>query len=167
MYRYLWSNGPKECLEFADYSFDEHFGKPIASYPPREVLADYIKGRVEKAGVRDWVRFRHPVRHVQYHKDADNFTVIAHDLVNDKSVKETFDYVIVANGHFSTPNVPYFEGMDKFGGRVLHAHDFRDALEFKGKDVMVVGSSYSAEDIGSQCWKYGCLLYTSPSPRDS
>ena len=21
MYRYLWSNGPKECLEFADYSF--------------------------------------------------------------------------------------------------------------------------------------------------
>ena len=32
MYRYLWSNGPKECLEFADYTFEEHFGKPIASY---------------------------------------------------------------------------------------------------------------------------------------
>ena len=27
MYRHLWSNGPKECLEFADYSFEEHFGK--------------------------------------------------------------------------------------------------------------------------------------------
>ena len=38
MYRYLWSNGPKECLEFADYSFDEHFGKPIPSFPPREVF---------------------------------------------------------------------------------------------------------------------------------
>ena len=37
MYRYLWSNGPKECLEFADYSFDEHFGKPIPSFPPREL----------------------------------------------------------------------------------------------------------------------------------
>ena len=45
MYRYLWSNGPKECLEFADYTFDEHFGKPIPSFPPREVLADYITGR--------------------------------------------------------------------------------------------------------------------------
>lgn len=45
MYRYLWSNGPKECLEFADYSFDEHFGRPISSYPPREVLWDYIQGR--------------------------------------------------------------------------------------------------------------------------
>jgi len=29
MYRYLWSNGPKEGLEFADYSFEEHFGKQI------------------------------------------------------------------------------------------------------------------------------------------
>ena len=56
MYRYLWSNGPKECLEFADYTFEEHFGRPIASYPPREVLWDYIKGRVEKAGVRDYIR---------------------------------------------------------------------------------------------------------------
>ena len=36
MYRYLWSNGPKECLEFADYTFDEHFGRPMGSYPPRE-----------------------------------------------------------------------------------------------------------------------------------
>ena len=34
MYRHLWSNGPKECLEFSDYSFDEHFGRPISSFPP-------------------------------------------------------------------------------------------------------------------------------------
>ena len=57
MYRYLWSNGPKEGLEFADYSFEEHFGKQIASYPPRAVLFDYIEGRVKKANVRDWIRF--------------------------------------------------------------------------------------------------------------
>ena len=38
MYRYLWSNGPKEGLEFADYTFDEHFGRPIASYQPRAVI---------------------------------------------------------------------------------------------------------------------------------
>jgi len=47
MYRYLWSNGPKECLEFADYTFEEHFGKPIASYPPRAVMLDYIQGRLK------------------------------------------------------------------------------------------------------------------------
>jgi trimethylamine monooxygenase len=160
MYRYLWSNGPKECLEFADYSFEEHFGKPIASYPPRAVLWDYIVGRVKKAGVRKWIRFNSPVRMVNWDKKKKKFSVTAHDRVKDRMYTEEFDYVICASGHFSTPHVPFFEGLDSFNGRVLHAHDFRDALEFKGKDILIVGRSYSAEDIGSQCWKYGAKSVT-------
>jgi len=161
MYRYLWTNGPKEGLEFADYSFEEHFGKQIASYPPRAVMFDYIEGRVVKAGVRDWIRFSTVVRHVEYDEARETFTVTAHDLVKDHMYAEEFDHVIVASGHFSTPNVPEYEGFSTFNGRIVHAHDFRDAREFAGKDVLVMGSSYSAEDIGSQCWKYGAKSVTS------
>jgi len=160
MYRYLWSNGPKECLEFADYTFEEHFGKPIASYPPRAVLRDYITGRVEKAGVRPWVRFRTPVRMVTWDEGTKKFTVTVHDLKKDHEYSEEFDNVIVSTGHFSMPNVPYFPGFESFSGRIMHSHDFRDALEFKGKNVLIVGRSYSAEDIGSQCWKYGAKSIT-------
>lgn len=160
MYRYLWSNGPKEGLEFADYSFEEHFGKQIASYPPRAVLFDYIEGRVLKAGVRDWIRFNSVVRWVEYDDKSGLFSVTVHDHAKDHTYTEEFDHVIVASGHFSTPNVPYYEGFDTFNGRVLHAHDFRDAREFKDKDILILGSSYSAEDIGSQCWKYGCKSVT-------
>ncbi len=160
MYRYLWSNGPKEGLEFADYSFEEHFGRPIASYPPRAVLFDYIEGRVKKAGVRDWIRFNSPVRHVAYDEHEGMFHVTVQDETKDVEYTEEFDNVIVASGHFSTPNVPEFPGFDSFNGRVLHAHDFRDAMEFKDKDILIIGTSYSAEDIGSQCWKYGCKSVT-------
>jgi len=160
MYRYLWSNGPKEGLEFADYSFEEHFGKQIASYPPRAVLFDYIEGRVKKADVRKWIQFNKAVRHVTYDEASGMFTVTVHDLVNDREYSEEFDNVVCATGHFSTPNVPSFDGFDAFNGRVLHAHDFRDALEFKDKDILIIGTSYSAEDIGSQCWKYGCKSVT-------
>lgn len=158
MYRYLWSNGPKEGLEFADYSFEEHFGKQIASYPPRAVLFDYIEGRVKKAGVRDWIRFETAVRWVE--KTGDTFRVTVCNLPEDHTYTEEFDHVIVCSGHFSTPNVPEFAGFESFKGRVLHAHDFRDAMEFVGKDILIVGTSYSAEDIGSQCWKYGCKSVT-------
>lgn len=161
MYRYLWSNGPKEGLEFADYSFEEHFGKQIASYPPRAVLFDYIEGRVKKAGVRDWVRFNTAVRWVAYDDATGQFTVTVHDHAADHVYSETFDHVIVASGHFSVPNVPHYPGFESFNGRVLHAHDFRDAREFAGKDILVMGASYSAEDIGSQCWKYGAKSITS------
>ncbi|WP_405401846.1 NAD(P)-binding domain-containing protein [Paracoccus sp. Ld10] len=160
MYRYLWTNGPKEGLEFADYSFEEHFGKQIASFPPRAVMFDYIEGRVNKAGVRDWIRFSTVVRNVEYDDVTETFTVTVHDLAADRVYSETFDWVVVATGHFSTPNVPEFEGFGRFNGRIVHAHDFRDACEFTDKDVLIVGTSYSAEDIGSQCWKYGCKSVT-------
>jgi trimethylamine monooxygenase len=160
MYRYLWSNGPKEGLEFADYSFEEHFGRQIASYPPRAVMFDYIEGRVRKAGVRDWIRFCHVARRITWDEATRKFTVIVHDLKADREVIEEFDWVVVASGHFSVPNVPEFPGFDTFNGRILHAHDFRDAREFAGKDLLLVGTSYSAEDIGSQCWKYGARSIT-------
>uniref|UniRef100_UPI002579EFF5 NAD(P)-binding domain-containing protein n=1 Tax=Pseudomonas sp. TaxID=306 RepID=UPI002579EFF5 len=161
MYRYLWSNGPKECLEFADYSFDEHFDQPISSYPPREVLWDYIQGRVKKAGVRDYIRFNTAVKNVSFDESSKQFTVTAHDYALDENICQQFDYVVIASGHFSTPNVPDFAGFERFEGRILHAHDFREATEFKDKDLLIIGSSYSAEDIGSQCYKYGARSITS------
>ena len=160
MYRYLWSNGPKEGLEFADYSFDEHFGGAIASFPPRAVLFDYIEGRVKKADVRKYIRFSNVIRNVAYQDSSDTFMITAEDLPNNKQYQEEFDYVIVSSGHFSTPNVPEYPGFNHFGGRIMHAHDFRDALEFKDKDILILGTSYSAEDIGSQCWKYGAKTIT-------
>lgn len=160
MYRYLWSNGPKECLEFADYSFVEHFGQPIPSFPPRAVLADYILGRATAAGVRDKIRFNTAVKFVTWLDDAQQFAVTVRNIESDAFETEMFDWVIVANGHFSVPNVPTFEGIESFAGRVMHGHDYRDAREFEGRDVLIVGGSYSAEDIGLQCHKYGASSVT-------
>ncbi|CAM3812616.1 NAD(P)-binding domain-containing protein [Rheinheimera salexigens] len=160
MYRYLWSNGPKECLEFADYSFDEHFGCAIPSYPPRAVLKDYIMGRIDKEAIKKYIRFECPVRWVDYNQETEMFSVTVMNHKTEQQETELFDYVVVATGHFSTPNMPYFEGVEAFPGRVLHAHDFRDALEFADKDILIVGSSYSGEDIASQCYKYGAKSIT-------
>ncbi len=160
MYRYLWSNGPKECLEFADYSFEEHFGRAIPSYPPRAVLHDYIKGRIDRSGITHYIKLNHTVRWVSYNDDTGKFSVTVKDLKADEATTSEFDHVIVACGHFSTPNMPDFPGLRMFRGRVLHAHDFRSADEFAGKDVLLVGSSYSAEDIGTQCHKYGAKSVT-------
>lgn len=160
MYRYLWSNGPKECLEFADYSFEEHFGQPIPSYPPREVLKDYIMGRIDQQDIRKYIRFECPVRWVTFDDDTQMFTVTVMNHKTGEQETDEFDYVVVATGHFSTPNMPYIKGLEEFPGRVMHAHDFRDALEFKGQDLLLVGGSYSAEDIGTQCYKYGSKSVT-------
>ena len=116
MYRYLWTNGPKESLEFGDYSFEEHFGKPIPSFPPYAVLNNYILGRAEKSDVRKYVRFGTAVRQIAWSADTGRFTVRSTDLAGQTDHDEEFDHVIVATGHFSVPNVPSFEGIDRFPG---------------------------------------------------
>lgn len=155
MYRHLWNNSPKECNEYADYSFDEHFKRPIPSFITREVLYDYIDGRFEKSGVRKYIQFDTVVRWVAYSEETKKFIIFVKSHKDDQTRMCCFDYVIVASGHFSTPNIPSFDGIDTFPGRVMHSHDVRDASEFTGKRVLIVGGSYSAEDIGLQCYKYG------------
>jgi len=166
MYKYLWSNAPKECLEFADYSFEEHFGKAIPSYPSRPVLFDYITGRAEKRCLKEFIQFNTSVESVEFDSVTQKFSVTTvaaqpQDPANPRSnvtwnkTTEIFDYVVCASGHYSFPNFPHFEGIESFKGRVFHSHDLRDATEFKGQEVLIVGTSYSAEDIASQLWKYG------------
>ncbi|MGN0101180.1 MAG: NAD(P)-binding domain-containing protein [Dietzia sp.] len=160
MYRNLWSNGPKEALEFAEYTFDEHFGRPISSYPPREVLWDYIDGRVRRSKVKDKVQFSTAVRWVDYDRGQDNFTVTVENLRSGRTTTSEFDRIIVATGHFSFPNVPEFEGIHTFPGSVQHAHDFRGAENLADKRVLLIGASYSAEDIGVQAFKMGARSVT-------
>jgi len=158
MYRYLWSNGPKECLEFADYSFDEHFNQPIPSFPPREVLYDYIIGRAKKANIKKYIKFNTTITQAKF--NGNQFEVSALNKIDNTISSNNYDYLVVASGHFSIPYIPEYKGMKSFPGRILHSHDFRDAEEFRNKDVVVLGSSYSAEDIALQCYKYGAKSVT-------
>ncbi|MGP5725489.1 NAD(P)-binding domain-containing protein [Arthrobacter rhombi] len=160
MYRNLWSNGPKEALEFSDYSFDEHFGRPISSYPPRPVLWDYIDGRMAQSGLKEQVHFCHAVRWVHFSEPSQKFTVVVDDLSAGTSKTEEFDHVVVGSGHFSFPNVPDFAGIETFHGTLHHAHDFRGAEKLADQDVLLIGASYSAEDIGVQAFKMGARSVT-------
>jgi len=168
MYRYLWSNSPKECLEFPQYTFEDHFGKAVPSFPPRPAMYDYLQGRFSLEDTKPYIKFEHVVKDVFYDEVADNFQLSVRNLKeNTVSEGEKFDYVIVCTGHFSVPNVPNFEGLETFPGRVLHSHDFRDANEWAGKRVLAIGSHYSAEDVALQCLKFGadsiiCTWRTKP-----
>ena len=160
MYRSLWSNGPKECLEYPDYPFEAHFGRPIPSYAPRAVLLDYLKGCIASSGIAGRIRLRHVARSVSYDHASAKFRVAVANLAEDRPEVEDFDDVVVATGHYSAPNAPGFPGFDGFPGRILHSHDVRDAREFAGQNVLLVGGSLSAEDIGLQCFKYGAASVT-------
>lgn len=158
MYKHLWSNGPKEGLEYPYYTFTDHFGKAIPSFLPRPAMRDYLEGRLVKKSnseLKQYIKWNIAVRYVRYNKKSDDFTVTAEDLKTGHTFDTNFTHVIVAVGIFNSPDKPYFEGIETFPGRIIHSHDFRDATQFKGQRVLVVGAKYSAEDIALQCLKFG------------
>ena len=106
------------------------------------------------------MHIKHSVKNVKYDEARKTFTVSVKNLVKSEEYSQEFDRVIVAAGHFSTPHVPTFNGIETFDGRVLHAHDFRNAREFTGKRCLVIGASCSAEDIGLQLYKFGAAQVT-------
>ena len=161
MYRELTTNGPKELLEYPDFSFDECFNNDSSrshetSFVGREVIHHYLKMRFNKTGMAKCIRFETSVQNVTLDDTTQKFTIISKHLPTNEVSSEEFDYVIVATGHYSTPNFPYYPGLEKIArATVIHAHDFRDPQELKNKNVFLLGSSYSAEDIASVGWKFG------------
>ena len=55
--------------------------------------------------------------------------------------------LINATGTWEKPFIPYYPGAETFTGRQLHAHDYRNAAEFAGKHVVVVGAGISAVQL--------------------
>ena len=102
--------------------------------------------RIEKdKDVRRQIRFNTVTKYIDH--DGDRFTVRVTDLKTGTNHTESFDYVVAAVGHFSVPNIPHFDGIETFPGRVVHSHDFRDAREFEGHHILIVGAKFSANDI--------------------
>lgn len=67
----------------------------------------------------------------------------------DGTRTETFDAVIVANGHHWDARWPEPAYPGTFDGEQIHAHDYRGVEQLRGRDVVVVGSGNSALDIAS------------------
>jgi cation diffusion facilitator CzcD-associated flavoprotein CzcO len=55
--------------------------------------------------------------------------------------------VVVATGHQHTPQIPAWPGRDQHRGRLQHAAEYRNARDFQGVDVLVVGPGCSGMEI--------------------
>lgn len=159
MYRYHQTNGLNEMLELPDYSFVEHFGHAITSYPPRAVMLDYLQGWAKKWKVD--VTLNRAATNVTFNDKTKQFYVVSEDTASASRHHSYFDYVVVATGHFSTPNhIPPYPGQEHYKGFAIHSHNFRDALSHAGQDLLIIGNGYSGEDIAMQCCKFGAKSCT-------
>jgi cation diffusion facilitator CzcD-associated flavoprotein CzcO len=63
--------------------------------------------------------------------------------------------LIMATGAYGLPRRIDFKGMETFPGKIIHSSQFKNALEFKGKKVLVIGFGNSACEIAINLHEQG------------
>lgn len=120
-----------------------------------KAVEGYLQSLVNRRGYQDLVTYNTTVELVSKSSGTGQWTLtLRQPLENGKEDRwwqESFDAVLVANGHYHVPMIPDTPGLAKFAtdfpGSVLHSKAWRNPEIYRGKRVVVVGASISGADI--------------------
>ncbi|XP_075243688.1 trimethylamine monooxygenase-like [Convolutriloba macropyga] len=162
MYHNLRINGPKQGTEHPEHLFPEcEDTDPDAFYADVDHFYNYFKTFAEKFNLYQYINFKTWVQSVTFDEASEKFNVRVKSLETFQEREETpFDYIVVATGRFSEPNIVSYPGEETFTGEIFHSKYLMDASRTKGKRVLLVGASYSCEDICVQCLLAGAEKVT-------
>jgi cation diffusion facilitator CzcD-associated flavoprotein CzcO len=132
----------------------QKFPEDSRLFPERYMIEDYLVKYAQD--VRHLVHFSKRVNRVSLtpRDGVDNWEVETEDTITGDLAKDTFDAVVVANGHYSTPYLPNIKHIKEFNeaypGVITHSKQYRTPYTFSDQKVVVVGNGPSGLDIALQ-----------------
>lgn len=141
MYQGLYTNLPKEIMGYPDFPFPEQ----EESYIPWEDVLKFYRLYADHFDLEKFIKFEHHVERVRPLMD-ETWEVKVQDMTTRKFDTIIFDAVLVCSGHYSAPNRPRLEGQDRFKGKQIHSHDYRNPETFRDETVLIVGAGPSGTD---------------------
>ncbi|XP_017124354.1 senecionine N-oxygenase [Drosophila elegans] len=143
MYKNLRTNLPKEVMGFPDFEI----GQNAVSYVRSDEICDFLNNYADHFELKKHIKFNtYVIRVVQRNS---KWQVLFKNVVTNKVDILYFDKVMVANGHYHTPNYGKIPNLNRFKGDYLHSHDFRSREVFEGKTVLVIGAGPSGMDLSN------------------
>lgn len=122
----------------------------VAVHPAGAHVRAYLEHYARVKGLTDRIRLGTRVTRVDPDPDRDGWFVEV-DGGNGPTTRAV-DWVVLANGVFSTPHVPTWPGREEFeahGGLVVEPTQLGDGAVLAGKDVVVVGWGKTACDVAA------------------
>lgn len=156
-----------------------------AEFVPHHVMADYIQGAAIDNRLINSISFNTRVNDVKkidgqwridiatLRHDNSSLSVMDSTKVSQVSnicktatdVLQCFDAVVIATGHYHACNVPNIDGLAewkrKFPRSVSHSKVYRKPDEFKGQNVLLIGSGVSSMDIARDLGNVARSVYQS------
>lgn len=119
------------------------FPLSAGGWPSRDAVVTLLKSMPERGGFS--VQTGIEIEKVRYDSEQDVWQITSTD--GQQFVSRA---VVIATGANRIPVIPEWEGKSTFTGKIIHSSQFKNARDYAGKHVLVVGSGNSSAEIASR-----------------
>ncbi|KAK7290430.1 hypothetical protein RIF29_04853 [Crotalaria pallida] len=137
---------PKQFCQLPNFPFPDHFPE----YPTKFQFIKYLESYANQFNITP--QFNETVQSAKYDETFRLWRVkTIRKNKNSCSSNNEFEYIcrwlVVATGENAEKVVPEFEGLNEFGGHVMHACDYKSGQSYDGQKVLVVGCGNSGMEV--------------------
>ncbi len=112
------------------------------SYGPQEEIHRYLQHCAKKYQLNKHIKFDTAVRALDFCENTGLWKIT---LANGQHAKARA--VVLAIGALNIPQYPEIEGIEKFGGKIMHTAEWDPDYALEGKRVAVIGTGASAIQV--------------------
>lgn len=144
-HRYPGTRSDSDLYTFG-YRFKPWTSAPIAT---RQEILGYLGEVIEENGIGPHIRYRHTVTSATWSSRTKLWTlrVTRADLAEELVFTAGFLWMCQGYYRHSSGYTPRWEGMETFQGEIVHPQAWPEALDYAGKQVVVIGSGATAATL--------------------
>jgi monooxygenase len=127
------------------------FGYSFEPWPGDKSLADgasireYVQATARKYGVDQKIRFGHRLTRASWSSVEGCWTLeVARADGSTTRIRANFLWMCTGYYRYEAGYTPQFAGIEGFEGQVVHPQRWPEALDYRGKEVVVIGSGATA-----------------------
>jgi monooxygenase len=114
-----------------------------------EQILSYLDETIDEFGIRDRIQFGQEVESADWNSEQSRWFVKAKDTGRGEQRTFVTPFLIVCAGYYDQDQgyMPEFPGIDEFAGSVIHPQHWPEDLDYRDKNVVVIGSGATAATI--------------------
>ncbi|MCB1692665.1 MAG: NAD(P)/FAD-dependent oxidoreductase [Pseudomonadales bacterium] len=145
MHRYPGIRSDSDLYTFG-YRFKPWTGAPIAT---AEEILKYMDEVIEENDLDEHIRYQHRVNNASWDSKTSTWTVVGTRTDTNETIRFTCNFLWMCQGYYkhSEGYTPDWPGMDKFKGQIIHPQTWPEDLDYKGKNVLVIGSGATTATV--------------------
>jgi cation diffusion facilitator CzcD-associated flavoprotein CzcO len=128
------------------YRFKPWVGAPIAT---AEEILRYMGDVIDENDLAKSIRYRHRINRASWSSKDALWTIEATHTETGEQYRFTCNFLWMCQGYYrhSEGYTPEWPGMERFKGRIAHPERWPVDLDYKGKNVVVIGSGATAATV--------------------